>query len=92
MKTELQHLHTQMHLVKEVQDAHPELADRLADVLHTLRELRMNMIKQSFDNDTLNTLGLRHEMLMFLCGKTPTDAAWEKQKPHSGDDNVKNKQ
>ncbi len=69
MKAALTNLNTQMQFIKQVQDAHPELADGLGNVLHTLRALRMDMIKLLFDNDTLNTLGLRHEMLMLLSGE-----------------------
>jgi hypothetical protein len=75
MKAELKHIHAQMHFIKQVQEAHPELAAGLADVLQTLRDLRIDMIRQLFDDDTLNLLGLRHDMLMFLSGKAPADAA-----------------
>jgi hypothetical protein len=74
MKAALQHIHVQMHFIKKVMESHPELADGLADVFNTLLDRRIDMIRQMFDSDTLNTLGLRHDMLMVLNGKAHVDA------------------
>ena len=52
--------------MKQLQEQHPDLAGPLSDLWNTLLDHRILVLKDIFDDETLDAFGLRADMIRFL--------------------------